>query len=333
MRLLTLGPGDDLSAWRSVQGLPVLDSGAPAMEGADAHLLLIDDGGAAVARCSLWWSSAPPLSGAVVGCIGHFAARVDADVTPLLEGACARLAAAGCTLAVGPLDGSTFRAYRFVTQTTFDGVARPAFWLEPVNPPEWPAAWRAAGFTDMAMYESAIMDLTAPDPRLPGFAAKGEAAGITLRPLDLDQFDAEVARVYDVVMAAFRPNLLFAPIPAAEFYAQVAPLRAYLQAPLVMMAEMDGAIVGFLMALPDLTQAQRGEPVDTVILKTLAVLPQAASMGVGSLLTAAVHTNAYALGYRTAIHALMHVDNRSRRISAHYAQPMRRYTLFGRTLA
>jgi hypothetical protein len=63
------------------------------------------------------------------------------------------------------------------------------------------------------------------------------------------------------------------------------------------------------------------------------VLPEMSGAKVGSLLAAAVHTNAYALGYRTAIHALMHVDNRSRRISAHYARPFRRYTLFARSLA
>jgi hypothetical protein len=46
-----------------------------------------------------------------------------------------------------------------------------------------------------------------------------------------------------------------------------------------------------------------------------------------------VHTNAYQAGYRWAIHALMHVANRSRRISAHTAQPFRAYSLFGRQLA
>jgi hypothetical protein len=39
------------------------------------------------------------------------------------------------------------------------------------------------------------------------------------------------------------------------------------------------------------------------------------------------------LGYRYAIHALMVEDNRSRKISAHYAQVMRRYTLFAKPLS
>jgi hypothetical protein len=91
-------------------------------------------------------------------------------------------------------------------------------------------------------------------------------------------------------------------------------------------------LVGLLFALPDFAQAQRGEAINTVILKTLAVLPSLAGLGLGSLLTAKVHTQAYQVGYRWAIHALMHVANRSRRISAHTAQPFRGYTLFARPL-
>jgi GNAT superfamily N-acetyltransferase len=109
-------------------------------------------------------------------------------------------------------------------------------------------------------------------------------------------------------------------------------VRSLLSPELVVLAERAGELVGFLFALPDFAQAQRGEVIDTVILKTLAVLPSLAGMGLGSLLSAAVHTRAYHLGYRRAIHALMHVENRSRRISAHIAQPFRGYTLFARPL-
>ncbi|MFN0086638.1 MAG: N-acetyltransferase, partial [Blastocatellia bacterium] len=72
--------------------------------------------------------------------------------------------------------------------------------------------------------------------------------------------------------------------------------------------------------------------VDTLIIKTVAVLPEAGYAGLGSLLVARAHEIAEAAGFRRVIHALMHETNRSRRISDHYAGTMRRYTLFSRAL-
>ncbi|MCC6453391.1 MAG: GNAT family N-acetyltransferase [Caldilineaceae bacterium] len=308
---------------------------------ANQHLVAYRSG-RAVARCSLWWSSVPHLQGERIGCIGRYAATDRTGAAELLDAATAALAAAGCTLAVGPLDGSTFRSYRFITQRSFQGEPRPPFLLEPDNPDAWPADFIAAGFTPWSEYVSALAPLSGPDPQLERLTTALAEQGIQLRGLDpaifnatspdSGAFDKELARIYPLVMTAFATNPLFTPTPYVEFIAQYAPVRSFLSPELVVLAERAGELVGFLFALPDFSQAQRGEAIDTVILKTLAVLPSLAGKGLGSLLTAAVHTQAYHLGYRWAIHALMHVKNRSRRISAHTARPFRGYTLFARPL-
>lgn len=312
----------------------------------DQRLIAYVDG-RAVARCSLWWSSVPVLPGERVGCIGHYAALTDSDsraaAAALLRVACTHLKAAGCTFAVGPLDGSTFRNYRLVTEHALNGgEPRPPFLLEPTNPEEWPDDFRAAGFVAWSEYVSDLAPLAGPDPSLESRTKALAEKGIHLRGLDpaifdgtpasTEAFDRELARIYPLVMTAFANNPLFTAISYAEFHAQYAPVRSLLSPDLVALAERDGELVGLLFALPDFAQAQRGEAIDTVILKTLAVLPSLSGIGLGSLLTAKVHTQAYHLGYRWAIHALMHVKNRSRRISAHTAQPFRRYTLFARLL-
>jgi GNAT superfamily N-acetyltransferase len=91
-------------------------------------------------------------------------------------------------------------------------------------------------------------------------------------------------------------------------------------------------IIGYVLAVPDLHQSIRGEATDTAILKTLAVVPDWASAGLGSWLVGEVHRIAHALGFRRMIHALMHEANASRNISARYGQDFRRYTLFARAL-
>lgn len=102
---------------------------------------------------------------------------------------------------------------------------------------------------------------------------------------------------------------------------------------LILLAEREGKAVGFLFAAPDLLQAQRGAPIDTLILKTVAVLPGRAYAGLGILLAERCHAKARDLGYRRVVHALMHDANRSRNVSAHYATPIRGYTLFSRQLS
>jgi L-amino acid N-acyltransferase YncA len=91
-------------------------------------------------------------------------------------------------------------------------------------------------------------------------------------------------------------------------------------------------LAAFMFALPDVLQARRGEAVDTVILKTIAVHPSVAGIGLGGVLMDLVQRSALQLGFRRAIHALMHETNASRKISGRYARTIRRYALFSRAL-
>ena len=326
----------DLATFCKLPGLLALNPAQTAQSQADAFLVAYGAAGQPAARAALWWRQAPPLAGECVGCIGYYAAHDRAEdragAATLLQAACTRLAATGCTLAIGPLNGSTFRAYRLVTQRSYDDQELPPFFLEVDNPASWPDDFTAAGFATFAEYESSLTLLDGPDPRFLALTAQLMGQGIQLRNMSPAAFEQELSRIYRVVMEAFQPNFLFAPISQAEFMAQYAPLQQVLHPELVFLAERAGEVVGFLVCVPDLAQGQRGEPVDTVVFKTLAVQPTLHGLGVGSLLVAAAHTTAYHLGFRRAIHALMHVDNRSRQISARYAQPFRRYALFARSL-
>jgi GNAT superfamily N-acetyltransferase len=282
------------------------------------------------ARCSLWWTHTPPLDGQRVGTIGHFAAT-DAESTHLLLGqARRRLAMAGCTLAVGPMDGNTWRRYRFVT---FAGRERP-FVLEPTNPQVWPTWWAECGFTPLAEYSSALnSDLTQRDERVPARRAAFEAAGVTIRPLVLCDFEEELRRIYAVSVVSFASSFLYTPLPELSFALQYQAVRPHVQPELVFVAEQGDRPVGFSFSVPDLLEQARGGPTHTVIVKTVAILPDAAYRGLGAVLTDSTHAAAHALGFTRAVHALMYDGNRSRALSGRTATTMRRYTLFAQSLA
>jgi len=296
----------------------------------DASWLFDDAAGQLCGRCSIWWRNAPAHQQQRVGVIGHYAALSRETGEELLQHACTALRSEGCTLAVGPMDANTWYSYRLIVERGTE----PIFFLELDHPDDWPDHFRAAGFTEIADYTSAVRSHLPPeDSRLARLEALSRDKGIHIRPIALEEFDAELDRLYQLSAISFAQNLFYAPIEREPFMRLYQGVRDVLHPQLVLLALRGDETRGFVFALPDLLQAQRGETVDTAIVKTLAVHPDESGWGLGSLLVDRCHQAAHELGYRRAIHALMQVENRSRRISQHGASTIRRYALFGQSLS
>jgi GNAT superfamily N-acetyltransferase len=328
-RPLHIQAPDDLSVFAAFCGKPGFTAGTVSAHRPDRHWVALDPDRGIMARCSLWWRSAPPLPHHRPGVIGHYAAVSAVAGSALLAAACRDLTAQGCTLALGPMDGNTWRSYRLVTRSSL----RPAFFLEPDSPQEWADHFEISGFQTLASYFSAQTGcLGDPAPSAPDFSSRLIRRGIRLRPLELGNFTGEVRRIFPLCLESFKDNLLFSPITEEEFVTMYRPLRPYLVAGLSWVAEHRKACIGFVFAFPDILQAQKGGEVDTVVLKTLAVAPNFRGIGLGHALLAACQKSAHGLGYRHVIHALIREGNISERISAHYARPIRSYALFAKEL-
>jgi GNAT superfamily N-acetyltransferase len=143
---------------------------------------------------------------------------------------------------------------------------------------------------------------------------------------------SQLTRIYRLSRIAFARNFLYTELSEAAFAAQYAKILPYVRPELVLLAERGGELVGYLFAVPDLAQASRGATVDTFLIKTVAILPEAALRGLGGVLVARAQEIGHRMGFSRCIHALMHESNVSLNISRHYASSMRRYTLYGREL-
>jgi GNAT superfamily N-acetyltransferase len=325
LELSATDPNPDLRIEPGVSSIPASELG---LQGPDRSLLLVESG-LLRARLSCWWSETPELDGQRIGVIGHYAASDAASGQQLLDAACALLRQHGRQLAVGPMDGNTWRRYRFVVERG----SEPPFALEPTNPDEWPEHWTAAGFATLATYASALNEkLDALDSRTDQALSRLADEGVTITPFDLAKVDVTLERLYELSLRAFGDNFLYTPIGREEFLAQYQAVLPHVRPDLVLLAERSGDLVGYMFALPDMLQRMRGEPVDTVILKTLAVDTSARGIGLGGALLDLAQRTAHTLGYRRAIHALFHEANVSGRISGRYARPIRKYALFSRAL-
>lgn len=283
-------------------------------------------GDAVVARASAWWTSAPPLPGESLGAVGHFASASREATRLVLDSACAALRTRGTTLAVGPMDGNTWRRYRLVVAPGTE----PPFFLEPTNPPEWPRWFADAGWRPHSEYVSSVNDdLARVDPAGAAKTRTLADRGVRMRELRLDDYDGELRRIYSVARVSFAGAYLYTPIDEDEFVAQYAAARPAVVPSLVTIAEHDGIPVGFCFCIPDVNERARGAPARTAILKTFAVLP--GYTGLGGALADRTHAEARRLGFTRVIHALMHVSNdRSRALSKRIAHEIRRYALFER---
>jgi hypothetical protein len=320
---------DELAAITS-PAWPALSAEEIAQHAPDESIA-VHDGAALVARCSLWWTDAPPLEGHRVGAIGHYGASDPDAARMLLSTACARLRHIGCSLAVGPMDGNTWRRYRLVVERGDE----PPFFLEPDNPPDWPEHFTSADFEPLSHYYSSVNDdLSQRDPRAPAVEARMLTRGVRLRNIEVGRFEHELERVHGVAEVSFSTAFLYTPLSLDDFLAQYRRIQPYVRPELVFIAEHEGRAVGFAFTIPDLMERARGETVRTAIIKTVAILPDRDHYGgLGTLLVERTHRAIEALGFSRAIHALMHESNVSRNISERTGHVIRRYALFAKTLA
>jgi GNAT superfamily N-acetyltransferase len=283
---------------------------------------------AVVARVALWWRDTPVVDGANVGAIGEFTADDGEAAAMVLDGAMNHLRAQGCRLAVGPLNGNTWQSHRFVVESN----GRGSFALEPRNLVEYPAWWELAGFSVLSRYSSSLIALDGSGVISAAVRSRLVKAGVVVRAIDLSRYDDELKVIYAISLKSFIANFLYTPLEESAFLMAYQKVRDQLDPSLIQIAECDGWPCGFVFGIPDLEALRRGQK-PALIVKTLAVDPEARCPGLGNLLVEELHRSGREKGYIEAIHALQHESNRSLKITGrHQGEVFRRYALFSKPL-
>ncbi len=299
------------------------------LERADQHFAALDADQQVRARCSIWWRDTAKLNGSTTGAIGHYSATDAQYGEAVLQHALRELKHRRCDLAVGPLDGNTWRNYRFITER---GDANP-FFLEPDNPDEWPLHFGHAGFSTLAHYVSEINpDMANRQPELGSLREKFASLGVQINPVDVDDPVDDMAGIYRVVCESFRTSFMYTPLDIDSYCSLYEPMLMQVDPSLILVAKHAGEVVGFILAPPDFLQLKYQHRMDAIVIKTVAVLPRKEYSGLGRVLIVDCLKNAINMGFTTAISALMHVQNRSQKISSDCAGPMRAYALFAKEL-
>jgi GNAT superfamily N-acetyltransferase len=146
-----------------------------------------------------------------------------------------------------------------------DGFDTPPALMMPHNPPYYVQLIEGAGFhqaKDLLVYQGGDRTFRAYDPvpeRLErAVRIMRERMGITVRPLNMKDFAGEVEHIKAIYNAAWEKNWGFVPMTEHEIDHLAQQFKPVVIPDIVPMAEKDGKVVGFGLALPDLNTVFRG---------------------------------------------------------------------------
>ncbi len=183
---------------------------------------------------------------------GFFEARDASVALDLLRTVEAHAAARGRTQVRGPVNPSMHEAAGLLV----DGFDDPPCVLMPYNPRHYIPFIESAGYGKVKDLFSWRLDLTAPlPPRVERIAARvRERFDVTVRPVNLKRFDAELEVLKHLYRSAWVDNWGFVPPTDAEIRQLAVDLKPIAEADLVLFAEMQGEPVGCAVSIPDLNQ-------------------------------------------------------------------------------
>ncbi len=194
-----------------------------------------------------------------VGFFGFYESIDDAQVAgALLDAACGWLGARGLDAVRGPMSPST----NYDCGMLVDGFDARCTFLTTWNPPYYPTLMETAGMTgvqDMVAYFiRADGDRPPLSERFLRLVERSRRkTGITFRNADLAHFQDEVERLWSVYGSAWEHNWGFVPVTHEEFRHMAKDLRHLLVEEFVIVAEVDGEAVGFILVVPDYNEVLR----------------------------------------------------------------------------
>jgi hypothetical protein len=278
------------------------------------------------------WHNRPDYNGRKTSYIGNvnIYEKYRKDEEQLFNKIFEELKKEGIETIIGPLNGTTWNTYRYVTEK---GNGRP-FLLEPWNEDYSVSLFEKLDFKHLAGYISTVME---------GMNSNGRK-NLNKKIEKLKKFDyykdikvesAEnkdlltvLNKVYDLTVEAFKNNFLYSELEREIFLKMYMSYEDKIIKKFFKMLYLGDELIGYVFGIPDYAELGYKGKIDTIILKTIAVSPIYNGKGMGYILINSLIEEAEKEGYENVIYALMHESNVSKNIGLLLGNMLRKYTLF-----
>jgi GNAT superfamily N-acetyltransferase len=248
-----------------------------------------------------------------IGFFGFFECVEEQEVADrLFAAACGWLERKGVSAVRGPASPSVNHEYGLL----IDGFDDAPAVIMPYNPRYYARLIEGAGFVkerDLFTYK---LDhekvMTGKFVRVAGLIK--ERAGLTIRTLNMANYDAEVSLIRELYQKAWQRNWGAVPMTGGEFRLLAKDLKPVIRPELVLFAELRGKPIGFSLSLPDFNQVLRSnrrgwlltaalrmlflrKKINRIRILVLGVLPEHLRTGAGSLLMYETGRRSVSVGY------------------------------------
>ncbi|WP_374527162.1 N-acetyltransferase [Novosphingobium sp.] len=235
--------------------------GNPFFEHARVQLMLARRGGRVTGRISAHIDElalTQPVEqgmGPGTGNWGALEAEDEATAAALIAAAEDWLRSQGMTRVLAPMNLSVWEEPGLLVM----GHDHPPMVMMGHHKPHYQGWIEARGYEQAKTLYTYDLDITKEFPPLiQRIVSSGEKNGrINVRKVDKSKFDAEAATILDILNDAWSDNWGFVPITDAEIAHTGKKLKPLVREDLIMIAELEGEPVAFMMTLPDLNSIQK----------------------------------------------------------------------------
>lgn len=278
------------------------------------------------------WHNRPDYNGKKTSYIGNvnIYEKYRKDEEQLFNKVFEELKKEGIETIIGPLNGTTWNTYRYVTEK---GNGRP-FLLEPWNEDYSVSLFEKLGFKHLARYISTVMEGMNSDGRknlnkkIEKLKKFDYYEDIRVESAENKDLLTVLNKVYDLTVEAFKNNFLYSELEREIFLKMYMSYEDKIVKKFFKMLYLKGELIGYVFGIPDYTELGHKGKIDTIILKTIAVSPEYNGKGMGYILINFLIEEAEKEGYENVIYALMHESNVSKNIGLLLGNMLRKYTLF-----
>jgi GNAT superfamily N-acetyltransferase len=194
------------------------------------------------------------------GFFGLFECINDQNVANLLfEKAASFLRSQGMGIMRGPMSMNVNDEIGLL----ISGFDTPPAVMLPHNPPYYEALVNIYGFkkeVDLFAYYMEDHDGKPPERLTRGVELVKKRYKITIRPADMKRFDEEIEKLHEVYSRAWEKNWKWVAMTDEEFHHLAKDLKLIAIPGLVLLAEIDGKVIGVSVALPDINQVLKKIP-------------------------------------------------------------------------
>jgi len=278
------------------------------------------------------WHNRPDYNGRKTSYIGNvnIYEKYRKDEEQLFNKVFEELKKEGIETIIGPLNGTTWNTYRYVTEK---GNGRP-FLLEPWNEDYYVSLFEKLDFKHLAGYISTVMEGMNSDGRknlnkkIEKLKKFDYYEDIRVESAEKKDLLTVLNKVYDLTVEAFKNNFLYSELEREIFLKMYLSYEDKIIKKFFKMLYLKDELIGYVFGIPDYTELGYKGKIDTIILKTIAVSPEYNGKGMGYILINSLIEEAEKEGYENVIYALMHESNVSKNIGLLLGNMLRKYTLF-----